>query len=65
MYIYIFLLRMTDTMTSQNTDLSFWNILYTFPTNISGKIHDGNLHCPHSKDEYLGNPPVSVMTVKV
>jgi hypothetical protein len=29
MYIYIFLLRMTDTMTSQNTDLSSWNTLYT------------------------------------
>jgi hypothetical protein len=28
MYIYSFLLRMTDTMTSQNTDLSSWGILY-------------------------------------
>jgi hypothetical protein len=28
MYIYNFLLRMTDTMTSQNIDLSSWDILY-------------------------------------
>jgi hypothetical protein len=28
MYIYTFLLRMTDTMTSQNIDLSSWYILY-------------------------------------
>jgi hypothetical protein len=27
-YIYTFLLRMTDTMTSQNTDLSSWESLY-------------------------------------
>jgi hypothetical protein len=29
MYIYTFLLRMTDTMTSQNTDISSWDTLYT------------------------------------
>jgi hypothetical protein len=28
MYIYTFLLRMTDPMTFQNTDLSVWDILY-------------------------------------
>jgi hypothetical protein len=28
MYIYTFLLRMAYTMTSQNIDLSSWNILY-------------------------------------
>jgi hypothetical protein len=28
MYTYTFLLRMTDTMTSQNIDLSSWDILY-------------------------------------
>jgi len=28
MYIYTILLRMTDTMTSQNIDLSSWDILY-------------------------------------
>jgi hypothetical protein len=28
MYMYTFLLRMTDTMTSQNIDLSLWDILY-------------------------------------
>jgi hypothetical protein len=28
MYIYNFLLRMTDTVTSQNTDLSSWDTLY-------------------------------------
>jgi hypothetical protein len=27
MYIYAFLLRMTDTMTSQNTDFSSWDIV--------------------------------------
>jgi hypothetical protein len=30
MYMYTFLLRMTDTMTSQNTDLSYWDILYIY-----------------------------------
>jgi hypothetical protein len=29
MYIYTFLLRMTDTVTSQNIDLSSWDTLYT------------------------------------
>jgi hypothetical protein len=28
MYIYTFLLRMTDTMTSQNIDLSSWDTVY-------------------------------------
>jgi hypothetical protein len=27
MYIYTFLLRMTNTMTSQNIDISYWDIL--------------------------------------
>jgi hypothetical protein len=27
-YIFFFLLRMTDTMTSQNIDISSWDILY-------------------------------------
>jgi hypothetical protein len=30
MYIYSFLLRMTDTMTSQNIGLSSWDTLYVF-----------------------------------
>jgi hypothetical protein len=29
MYIYTFLLIMTDIMTSQNSDLPSWDILYT------------------------------------
>jgi hypothetical protein len=29
MYIYTFLLRMTDTTTSQNIDVSCWDTLYT------------------------------------
>jgi hypothetical protein len=29
MYIHNFLLRMTDTMTSQNVDLFSWDILYS------------------------------------
>jgi hypothetical protein len=28
MYIHTFLLRMADTMTSQNIDLSYWDTLY-------------------------------------
>jgi hypothetical protein len=28
MYIYTFLFRMTDTMTSQDTDVSSWDTLY-------------------------------------
>jgi hypothetical protein len=30
MYTHISVLRMTDTMTSQNTDLSSWDILYLY-----------------------------------
>jgi hypothetical protein len=29
MYIHTFLFKMTDTMTSQNVDLSSWNTLYS------------------------------------
>jgi hypothetical protein len=29
MYIHTFLLRMTDTVTSQNSDLSSWDTLYS------------------------------------
>jgi hypothetical protein len=29
MYIYAFWLRKTDTMTSQNIDISFWDTIYT------------------------------------
>jgi hypothetical protein len=29
-YLYTFLLRTTDTMTSQNTDLSTWDTLYIY-----------------------------------
>jgi hypothetical protein len=36
MYIYTFLLRMTNTMTSQNTDLSSWVILYKSKPLYSG-----------------------------
>jgi hypothetical protein len=32
MYIYTFLRRMTDTMTSQNIDLSSWDTLYSLTT---------------------------------
>jgi hypothetical protein len=32
MYIYTFLLRITDTMTSQNIDLSSWVTLYIILT---------------------------------
>jgi hypothetical protein len=31
-YIYTVLLRMTNTMTSQNTDLSSWDTLYSLDT---------------------------------
>jgi hypothetical protein len=30
MYIYTFLLRMTDAMTSKNIDLFSWNIIYIY-----------------------------------
>jgi hypothetical protein len=29
MYMYAFLLRMVDTLTSQNTKIFFWSTLYT------------------------------------
>jgi hypothetical protein len=41
MYIYKFLLRMTDTMTSQNTDLSSWDTLYiviTVPEKVNANL---------------------------
>jgi hypothetical protein len=34
MYIYTFLLRMIDTMTSQNIDLSCWDDLYIAPYDV-------------------------------
>jgi hypothetical protein len=34
MYIYTFLLRLTDTMTSQTTDLSSWDTLYVLVTSM-------------------------------
>jgi hypothetical protein len=34
MYIYTFLFRMTDTMTSQNIDLSSWDTLYSCRENF-------------------------------
>jgi hypothetical protein len=34
MYIYNFLLRMTDTMTSQDIDLSSWDSLYILRTSL-------------------------------
>jgi hypothetical protein len=37
-YIYIFLLRMTDTMTSLNIDLSSWDILYMHC--LVGDVHN-------------------------
>jgi hypothetical protein len=38
MYIYIFLLRMTDTVTSHNIDVSSLGILYTFYINNEGTL---------------------------
>jgi hypothetical protein len=38
MYIYTFLLRTTDTITSQNIDISSWNTLYSqMCTDVSEK----------------------------
>jgi hypothetical protein len=34
MYIYTFLLRTTDTVTSQNIVLSSWDILYTYSYHV-------------------------------
>jgi hypothetical protein len=39
MYIYSFLLRMTDTVTSQNIELSSWNTLYNVETDA--KVMNG------------------------
>jgi hypothetical protein len=39
MYIYIILLRMTDTMTSQNIDLSSSDSLYKNPINLIADHH--------------------------
>jgi hypothetical protein len=40
MYIYTFLLRMTDTMISQNIELSSWNTLYRSYVASHGRIND-------------------------
>jgi hypothetical protein len=37
-YLFFFLLRMADTMTSQNTDLSSWNILYNYGSLILQRL---------------------------
>jgi hypothetical protein len=38
MYIYTFLLGMTSTVTSQNIDLSSWDILYKIQDRIANII---------------------------
>jgi hypothetical protein len=38
MYIYTFFLRMTDTMTSQNIDLSSWDTVYMATLHVIGHI---------------------------
>jgi hypothetical protein len=39
MYIYSFVLRMTDTVAYQNIDLSFWDILYIGTSVLSTLSH--------------------------
>jgi hypothetical protein len=39
MFVYIFLLRMTDTTTSQNIDLSSLDTLYKRVENLHGKAN--------------------------
>jgi hypothetical protein len=43
MHIYTFLLRMTDTVTSQNTDLSSWDTPYNLDTEIVFHIRKATL----------------------
>jgi hypothetical protein len=45
MYIYTFLLRMADTMTSQNIDLPSWDILYGYT------IREANMQLVRERSE--------------
>jgi hypothetical protein len=44
MYIYTLLLRIIDTVTSQNIDLSSWDILYIACVSYDSKNKEGLLH---------------------
>jgi hypothetical protein len=71
-YIYTFLFRMTDTMTSQNIDLSSWDTLYIniairlragLSRNqglISGGVRD--MYLPHSVETVSGAHRVMLST---
>jgi hypothetical protein len=45
MYIYTFLLRMTDTVTSQNTDLSSWDTLYILSWLFNDAFNTETIQC--------------------
>jgi hypothetical protein len=50
MYIYIFLLRMADTMTSQSTDLSSWDTLYRYGDHSKKSYEVGRALVEHLGD---------------
>jgi hypothetical protein len=58
MYIYIFLLRMADTVTSQNIDLSSWDTLY----NSFSCCLDLVLQSPCSAADLYRDPDLDLFT---
>jgi hypothetical protein len=48
-YIYTLLLRMTDTMASQNTDLSSWDILYIHMHISLDCLKSANFHASETR----------------
>ena len=54
MYIYIFLLKMTDTMTSQNIDISSGDILYILFKHTKEEVTE--LYRKLHKKEYTCRP---------
>jgi hypothetical protein len=51
MYIYTFMLRMTDTMPSQNIDLCSWDTLYSLATD--GFVKQPTKKKIHTSEQYI------------
>jgi hypothetical protein len=54
MHIYTFLLRMTDTMTSQNIDLSSWDTLYNsiYVCSCKSELNIHKTHCAEPQNVF-------------
>jgi hypothetical protein len=60
MYIYNFLLRITDTATSQNIDVPSWDTLYirVYPLSLKRRVMGKN--CKSKKPPWRDNPTEAV-----